>query len=73
MEIKTVLDSFDSSHGGFKNTYKQKFVQLANQSVEIVNEILPLGIKNKLKFSSINEVGLAISIYKVCLKILEVP
>jgi hypothetical protein len=41
--------------------------------VEIVNEILPLGIKNRLKFSVINEVGLAISIYRVALKILEVP
>lgn len=38
-----------------------------------MNEILPLGIKNKLKFSVINEVGLAISIYRVSLKILEVP
>ncbi len=54
VEIKTVLDSYDSSNSSFKNLYKQKFVQLANKSVDIVNEILPLGIKNKLRFSSIN-------------------
>ena len=68
--MKTVLDSYDSSNSGFKNLYKDKFLQLANKSVDIVNEILPLGIKNNLKFSVINEVGLAISIYRVALKIL---
>ena len=68
-----MLDSYDSSNSGFKSMYKGKFLQLANKSVEIVNEILPLGIKNRLKFSVINEVGLAISIYRVALKILEVP
>lgn len=54
VEIKTVLDSYDSSHSGFKNLYRGKFLQLANTSVDIVNEILPLGIQNKLKFSVIN-------------------
>jgi hypothetical protein len=54
VEIKTVLDSYDSSNSGFKNLYRGKFMQLANTSVDIVNEILPLGIQNKLKFSVIN-------------------
>lgn len=49
-----MLDSYDSSHAGFKSMYKGKFLELANRAVEIVNDILPLGIKNRLKFSVIN-------------------
>lgn len=37
VEIKTVLDSYDSSSSNFKTLYKTKFIQLANKSISIVN------------------------------------
>lgn len=54
VELKTLLDSFDSASGNIKALYKQKFLLLANNSVQIVNEILPMGIRSGLKFSSVN-------------------
>lgn len=73
VEIKTLLDSYDSSSAVFKTHYQDKFMRLANRAISIVNEVLPLGIKNRLRFSSINEVGLCISIYRVSLKVLSTP
>ena len=54
VELKTLLDSYDSVSGSIKTLYKQKFLLLANNSVQIVNEILPMGIRSGLKFSSVN-------------------
>ena len=54
VELKTLLDSYDSASGNIKALYKQKFLLLANNSVQIVNEILPMGIRSGLKFSSVN-------------------
>ena len=54
VELKTLLDSYDSASGSIKTLYKQKFLLLANNSVQIVNEILPMGIRSGLKFSSVN-------------------
>lgn len=37
VQLKTLLDSYDSASGNIKLLYRQKFTQLANNSVQIVN------------------------------------
>lgn len=70
VELKTLLDAYDSTPIKAKSQYGGKFTLLANKSVEIVNPVLTMGIVCGLKFSSVNEIGLAVAVYRVSLKIL---
>lgn len=69
MEMKAILDNYDSATPQVKDYLREYFGQVCTHSLQIIDVVIPYCLKHDYKFILMNELGLSCSIFKYVMRI----